>query len=271
MKKTVFITGASSGFGKETVKLFQLKGWNVVATMRNPENEQELVQLENVFVTKLDVQDEFSIKAAVEAGIEKFGAIDVLVNNAGYGLMGVFESATKEQIQKQFEVNVFGMMHVTQAVLPCLRKKGKGSIVNISSFGGVVALPFTSLYSASKFAVEGFSEALSHELVKFNIRVKIIEPGGVHTNFRNGLDIIKNDVPEYDLLMTNFFGRYSLPTESIDKATSQEVAITIFNAATDDTNQLRYIVGNDAHFYANLKFRNDERHFIDAIRNFFIN
>ncbi|WP_116788990.1 SDR family oxidoreductase [Flavobacterium psychrotrophum] len=271
MKKTVLVTGASSGFGKETVKLFQQRGWNVIATMRTPENEHELNHLDNVLVTKLDVQEEFSIKASVEAGIEKFGSIDVLVNNAGYGLMGVFESATKDQIQKQFEVNVFGMMQVTQTVLPYLRKNGKGTIINISSFGGLVALPFTSLYAASKFAVEGFSESLSHELVKLNIKVKIIEPGGVHTNFRNGLDVIKNEIPEYDPLMGSFFGRYALPTENIDKATPQDVAATILEAATDETNRLRYIVGNDAQFYADLKFKNDEVQFINSVRDFFIN
>ncbi|MFP9097787.1 SDR family oxidoreductase [Flavobacterium sp. RHBU_24] len=271
MKKTVLITGASSGFGKETAKFFHKNGWNVIASMRSPEKEEELNHLENVFVTHLDVQDESSIKKAVEAGAEKFGTIDALINNAGYGLMGVFESASIDQIQKQFDVNVFGMMRVTQAVLPYLRNNSSGSIVNISSFGGVVALPFTSLYASSKFAVEGFSESLSHELSKFNIKVKIIEPGGVHTNFRNGLEIIKNEIPEYDPLMATFFGRYATPTENIDKATPEEIAQTIYNAATDNSSQLRYIAGADAQFYADVKYKNDEDTFVNTIRNFFIN
>lgn len=269
--KTVLITGASSGFGRETAGLFQKNGWNVIATMRSPEKEQELSQLPNVLVTKLDVQDADSIQKAVKAGVEKFGTIDALVNNAGYGLIGVFESATNDQIQNQFEVNVFGMMHVTQAVLPYLRKNGKGSIVNVSTFGGIVGLPFTSLYASSKFAVEGFSEALSHELVKLNIRVKIVEPGGVHTNFRNGLAMIKNEIPEYNPLMTTFFGRYAKPTEHLPKVGPEDVAATIYKAATEDNAKLRYVIGEDAQFYIDTKLKNKEENFIQTVRDFFVN
>lgn len=271
MQKTVLITGASSGFGKETAKLFQKKGWNVIASMRSPEKESELNKLENVLVVELDVQDSNSIKAAVEAGVDKFGTIDVLINNAGYGLMGVFESATKEQIQNQFEVNVFGMMQTTQAVLPYLRKNGKGAIVNISTFGGITAMPFTTLYSASKFAVEGFSEALSHELYKLNIGVKIVEPGGVHTNFRNGLDVIKNEIEEYNPLMTAFFSRYAIPTEHLPKASPENVAETIYQAAIDKTAKLRYVIGEDAQFYIDTKLKNSEEKMVQSVRDFFIN
>lgn len=223
MNNTVLITGTSSGFGRETAKLFQEKGWNVIATMRNPGKEQELNLLDNVLVVALDVQKPETITAAVNAGIEKFGKISALVNNAGYGLMGVFESASKEQILKQFEVNVFGMMAVTREVLPHFRKSGEGAIVNVSSFGGITGLPFTSLYASSKFAVEGWSEALSHELFKLNISVKIIEPGGVHTNFREGLDIIKNEIPDYNTLQGQFFSRYEKPTEDLPKAKNRDL------------------------------------------------
>jgi NAD(P)-dependent dehydrogenase (short-subunit alcohol dehydrogenase family) len=271
MKKTVLITGASSGFGKETAKLFQSKGWNVVATMRSPEKEEELNLLSDVLVVALDVQNTQSIKSAVEAGVAKFGTIDVLVNNAGYGLMGVFESASDEQIQNQFEVNVFGMMKTTQAVLPYLRENGKGAIINFSTFGGIVGLPFTSLYAASKFAVEGFSEALSHELFKLNIGVKIIEPGGVHTNFRTGLDVIKNDIEDYNTLMATFFSRYTKPTEHLPKANPVDVAETVFQAATDESAKLRYVVGEDAQFYIDTKLKNTEDKFVLAVRDFFIN
>lgn len=169
--------------------------------MRSPEKEAELTSLERVRVERLDVQDSDSIQKAVRSGIDQFGTIDVLVNNAGYGVMGVFESATPDQIRQQYAVNVFGLMAVTQAVLPILRAQGHGTIVNLSSFGGLVALPFGSLYNSSKFAVEGFSEALSHEVLPLGIRVKIIEPGGVATNFRTGLDMIKNDIPAYNPLL----------------------------------------------------------------------
>ncbi|SDL93853.1 NADP-dependent 3-hydroxy acid dehydrogenase YdfG [Catalinimonas alkaloidigena] len=270
MKKTVLITGTASGFGRATASLFHRKGWNVIATMRSPEKEQEFTKWENVLVTRLDVQDEASIKQAVQLGKETFGTIDVLVNNAGYGLMGVFESATREQIQNQFEVNVFGMMQVTQAVLPMMRQKGQGVIVNLSSFGGIVGLPFTSLYASSKFAVEGFSEALSHELSQLHIAVKIIEPGGVHTNFRNGLDVVKNDIEVYNPLQAAFFERYGKPTEALPKATPEEVAETIFTAATDGSNRLRYLVGEDAQFYADIKLKNTEETFVQSIRDFFV-
>ncbi|HEY0175471.1 MAG TPA: SDR family oxidoreductase [Pedobacter sp.] len=271
MTKTVLITGSSSGFGRETAKLFQKNGWNVVATMRSPGKEEELAKLENVLVVKLDVQDMESIEKAVEAGVEKFGKIDALVNNAGYGLMGVFESAGIEQIKKQYEVNVFGLMSVTKAVLPYLRANGSGTIVNISSFGGVVALPFGSLYNSTKFAVEGFSESLSHELSKLNIAVKIIEPGGVHTNFRNGLEIIKSEIPEYLPLMEGFFNRYTKPAEHLLKAGAADVANTIYQAVTDGKLQLRYVVGDDAQFYIDTKMKNTDQDFVKLIRDYFVN
>jgi NAD(P)-dependent dehydrogenase (short-subunit alcohol dehydrogenase family) len=270
MKRTVLVTGASSGFGRETSKLFQKNGWNVIATMRSPEKEKELTKSENVLVTKLDVQDTVSVKAAIKAGLEKFDRIDAVVNNAGYGLMGVFESATKEQIKKQFEVNLFGMMDVTQEVLPHFRANGGGTIINISSFGGFVGLPFGSLYNSTKFAVEGFSEALSHELFKLNIAVKIVEPGGVETNFRGGLDIIKNEIPEYDPLLSSFWANYAKATETLPKATAEDVANMIYNAATDGKTQLRYVVGDDAQFYIDTKMKNPDQEFVRLIRGLFI-
>jgi NAD(P)-dependent dehydrogenase (short-subunit alcohol dehydrogenase family) len=271
MTKTVLITGASSGFGKETAKLFQNKGWNVIATMRSPEKEEELNKLENVLVTQLDVLNRQSINIAVKTGIDRFGKIDVLVNNAGYGLMGAFESATQEQINRQFAVNVFGMMSATQAVLPYLRANGGGTIINISSFGGIIALPFGTLYNSSKFAVEGFSEGLSHELSSFNIAVKIVEPGGAATNFRNGLEMIKNEVKEYNPLIASFFTRYGKATEHLPKPTATDVANTIYQAATDGKTQLRYAVGEDALFYIHLKTKNNEQEFVELVRDYFIN
>ncbi|HEY0297664.1 MAG TPA: SDR family oxidoreductase, partial [Arachidicoccus sp.] len=271
MAKTILITGASSGFGKEIAKLFQRKGWNVIATMRSPEKEELLHTLENVLVTKLDVLDSESIKSAVESGVQKFGKIDVLVNNAGYGLMGVFESAAKEQIKRQYEVNVFGLIDVTQAIIPIMRKNESGTIINISSFGGVVAIPFGSLYNSSKFAVEGLSESLSHELSSFNIAVKIVEPGSVGTNFRNGLDMIKNEITDYNPLLASFFERYANNTAHLPKASVQDVANTIYEAATDGKAKLRYVTGSDAQFYIDGKFNNNDEGFVKLMRDYFIN
>lgn len=262
MKKTVLITGASSGFGKASAKLFQSQGWNVIAAMRSPEKEEELNNSENLLLVKLDVTDLESIKKSVEQGLEKFSTIDVLINSAGYGLIGVFESSDETQIQKQFEVNVFGLMNMTKAILPAMRKQKSGVIVNISSFGGVTASPFTSLYNSSKFAVEGFSEALYFELSSFGISVKIVEPGSVATNFRNGMEMIQNTIEDYNQELAFFIPRFTKRTEHVANATTEEVANTIFEAATDDQSRLRYSIGEDAKFYIDLKNQNSEEDFL---------
>ncbi|SFM79702.1 NADP-dependent 3-hydroxy acid dehydrogenase YdfG [Chitinophaga sp. YR627] len=270
MAKTVFITGASSGFGKASAKLFHQHGWNVIATMRSPEKETALRQLENVLVTRLDVQDATSIQNAINAGIERFQTIDVLINSAGYGLMGVFESARSEQIKSLFDVNVFGLMEVTRQVLPYLRAVGSATIINLSSMGGAVGMPFGSLYISSKFAVEGFSEALSHELASLNIRVKIIEPGSIATNFRENARMIDNKIPVYDPIMASSFPRYHQLTEHLEKSSEEDVAKTIYQAATDETNHLRYIVGADAHFFIDKRYAMSAQAFTDQMRHYFI-
>jgi NADP-dependent 3-hydroxy acid dehydrogenase YdfG len=152
--RTVLITGCSSGFGEATARLFAEKGWNVVATMRRPQAGAALAELDNVLVTRLDVQDRGSIDDAVEAALARFRRIDVLVNNAGFGLSGVFEATHRKKVLEQFEVNVFGLMDVTRAILPHFRANRSGVIVNISSGAGVYGLPLISLYTASKHRIE---------------------------------------------------------------------------------------------------------------------
>jgi NADP-dependent 3-hydroxy acid dehydrogenase YdfG len=183
MKKTILITGSSSGIGKATARLFQRAGWNVIATMRSPEKETELSALPNVLVARLDVQDSASIAVAVSAGIERFGRIDVLLNNAGYGAYGLLEATPMEKISRQFDVNVIGLLETTKAVLPHLRASKSGTIINISSIGGKMAFPLGTLYHGTKFAVEGLSEALHYELSAIGVSVKIVEPGFVKTDF----------------------------------------------------------------------------------------
>jgi NADP-dependent 3-hydroxy acid dehydrogenase YdfG len=183
MKKTILITGASSGIGRSTAKSFQEKGWNVIATMRSPEKETELNTLENTLVTKLDVLELDTIDSALTEGIDEFGKIDVVLNNAGYGLMGTFESATRESIIRQFGVNVQGLFDVTQAALPHFRKNKDGMFINISSIGGKMTFPLMPLYHSTKWAVEGFSESLRWEMAQIGVQVKLVEPGGVATDF----------------------------------------------------------------------------------------
>ncbi len=266
--KTILITGASSGFGKQTARLFHSKGWNVIATMRSPEKEMELSLLNNVLVTGLDVQNKDSIQQAVTTGIKAFGQIDVLLNNAGYAVMGIFEQANEAQIKNQFDVNVFGMMRVTQTVLPYMRTKRSGTIINISSVAGLVGLPFASIYESSKFAVEGFSESLHFELSPLDITVKVIEPGSSRTNFGNAKDTVAHPVDAYLPYLGNFYKNYPVKTGGLKTAAPEEVAATIYQAATDETNKLRYIIGEDCRFFAEIKQKNDEEGFLNTIKDF---
>lgn len=273
MKKTVLITGTSSGLGKTAAKHFAGHGWNVVATMRGPETEKELVGLEDVLVTRLDVVDRDSIQRAIEVGIERFGKIDALINNAGFGLFGVFESISREKCQEQFDINVFGVMDVTRAILPHFRKNQGGLIINVSSGAGVFTLPMLSLYCASKFALEGFSESLSYELASQNIVVKIVEPGGVlSTNFgkRSGEEAAQNAaLKDYDAFVAGANAVFaSLRGQRL--ATEEGVAEVIFTAATDGTDQLRYVATEDILPLLKARRETSEEEYTEFMRSQFI-
>ena len=248
MSKTILITGASSGIGKATAKLFQEKGWNVIATMRSPEKEEELTQLNNVLVTRLDVLDLESIDSALIAGIEKFDKIGVVLNNAGYGLMGTFESAKRESIIRQFGVNVQGLFDVTQKALPHFRKNKSGMFINISSIGGRMTFPLMPLYHSTKWAVEGFSESLRWEMAQIGVKVKIVEPGGVATDFGGrSLDMQHNqELTEYNEFVNHFMQMLGKMSDPSLLSTPDIIANVIYTAATDDTDTLRYRAGADA-------------------------
>lgn len=181
--KTVLVTGASSGIGRATAEYFAAQGWNVAATMRTPETSDLAGTSPRIALFRLDVTDVASIDAAVAEVMTRFGRIDALVNNAGYGLIGLFEGMSADQIRRNIDTNVIGMMNVTRAVLPHMRRAKSGRIVNIGSAAGRVTLPLYSLYCATKHAVEGFSEGLNYELAQHGIRVKVIEPGPIKSEF----------------------------------------------------------------------------------------
>jgi NAD(P)-dependent dehydrogenase (short-subunit alcohol dehydrogenase family) len=259
MNKTIFITGASSGLGKETAKLFQAKGWNVIATMRTPENETELIALDNVLVTKLDVLDVDAIENAVKEGINKFGKIDVLVNNAGYGAYGPLESFPREKIIRQFNTNVIGLLDVTKALLPHFRQNKDGIIINVSSVGGRITMPLGALYHGTKFAVEGISESLSYEVEQFGGKVKIIEPGSIATDFvSRSLDYSNDEsLTEYQPMVGTVMG--AIPGFYQNASSAAAIADVIYGAATDGSNQLRYTAGEDAKvFIANRRQLEDD-------------
>ncbi|WP_414586155.1 SDR family oxidoreductase [Scytonema sp. PCC 10023] len=272
MKKTILITGTSSGLGKTTAHLFAHQGWNVVATMRRPEEERELVQLSNVLVTRLDVQDHVSITTAIEAAIARFGRIDALVNNAGFGLFGLFEATPPEKVAEQFNVNVFGVMDVTRAILPHFRQNKGGLILNIGSGAGVFTLPMLSLYCASKFALEGFTEALSYELASQNIVVKMIEPGGVtSTKFeqRSGAEAVQNAaIPDYDRFVAHTNAVFAGLRE-VCQATEEDVAKVIYQAATDGTDRLRYVATEDIKPMVQARRETSEDEYIAFMRDRF--
>lgn len=243
---TILITGTSSGIGRTTVEYFSKKGWNVAATMRSPEKETHLHTLPNVRVYRLDVTDIPSIQQAIRDVLRDFGSLDAICNNAGYGAVGVFEASSPEQMQHQFDTNVFGLMNVVREVLPYFRQQRKGTIINVSSMGGLLTFPLYSAYHATKWAVEGFSESLQFELRPFNIRVKLIEPGAIKTEFYARTEpILKKDgLTAYDAYERVTFANTQAAGA---KAPSTEiVAKEIFRAANDSSFKLRYPVSLQA-------------------------
>ncbi|MBT3013556.1 MAG: SDR family oxidoreductase [Candidatus Thiodiazotropha sp. (ex Lucina aurantia)] len=269
MSKTILITGASSGIGKATAKYFQEKGWNVIATMRTPEKETELNRLDNVLVTRLDVTDSDSIKSAVTKGIERFGQIDVLLNNAGYGAYGPLEAFPMENIRRQFDTNVIGLLETTKAVLPHMRKQKSGTIVNVSSIGGKMTFPLGTLYHGTKFAVEGLSEALHFELEPLDIKVKIVEPGAIATDFGGrSFDFINDEsLAEYQDTVNTLMSAFEATLSQASPASI--VAEVIWNAVTDDTDTLRYTAGDDAKELMTNREALDDETFIGGLKKQF--
>ncbi len=199
MSKVWFVTGASKGFGREFALAALGRGDRVAATARDPRALDDLVERfgDLVLPLRLDVTGRDQVFAAVAAAHDRFGRLDVVINNAGYGLFGTIEEITEQQLRDQLETNLFGAFHVTQAVLPILRGQGSGHIVQISTIGGVAAFPNLGGYHASKWALEGLSEALANEVAGFGIRVTLVEPGGFATDWASTSATFAEPQPQY--------------------------------------------------------------------------
>lgn len=239
--KTVLITGCSSGYGLATARYFHDKGWNVVATMRTP-REEILPRSERLRVLALDVTNTDSIAAALGAS----GPIDALVNNAGIGLMGAFEATPLAQARKVFETNTFGVMAMTQAVLPQFRARRSGAVINVTSSVALAPMPLVAVYTASKMAIEGFTGSLAHELAAFNVRVKLVEPGyGPTTRFTQNTDLrIEDMIPEaYAPFAQPIFAAFAQPAAVTKES---DVAEAVWRAVNDESGQLRFPAGADA-------------------------
>ncbi len=239
--KTVLITGASSGYGLETARHFHAQGWNVIATMRTP-REDILPRSERIRILPLDVTSAASISAAVEAA----GPIDVLVNNAGIGVVGAFEATPMSHVRKVFETNTFGVMTMTQAVIPQMRERRSGVIVNVTSSVTLAPMPLAAAYTASKMAIEGFTGSLAHELAAFGLRAKLVEPGyAPTTRFSQNTELrIEDLIPEaYAAFAQPIFAEFAKPAMV---TTETDVAEAVWRAANDTSGQLRFPAGLDA-------------------------
>jgi NAD(P)-dependent dehydrogenase (short-subunit alcohol dehydrogenase family) len=250
-QKVAVVTGTSSGIGLETSLALARSGFRTYATMRNlnkSENIKSVATKENlpIHINQLDVTDDISIKNAVQAILSEVGRIDVLVNNAGYALNGAFEDLTIDEIKAQFETNLFGVIRTTQAILPVMRKQQFGIIVNMSSGAGRLGYPGGSAYISTKFAVEGLSESMAYELEPFGIKVVLVEPGVIRTNFANATVVAKKSQDPnspYSQLMQKIASSFEHMTEN--GSSPDLVAKVVLKAVTSENPSLRYLAGKD--------------------------
>jgi len=243
-QKAVFITGSSSGLGRAAAKLFASRGWKVIATMRNPNSEKELTKIPGVTLMALDTTDPQQIQSVAEQVVASEG-VDVVFNNAGYGLAGALEGLSDEQVLRMVNTNMLGPIRTTKAFIPHFREKRAGLFINTTSIGGLMAVPFNSIYHATKWALEGWSESMAFELNQFGIGMKIIEPGGMKTDFfSRSLDTARH--PAYDELVDKVMSAITDPKQMATYSTPEQIAEVVYEAASDGKDQLRYVAGADA-------------------------
>jgi len=245
---TIVITGASTGIGNATARYFAQRGWDVAATMRRPEKAQDLAELDapgTIHIYRLDVTDSASIASAREQILADLGQVDALFNNAGYALFGPLELSTEQQIRDAYDTLLTGLTLVTKAFIPDLRAAGGGTIISTSSVGGVLTLPLTPTYHAAKYAVEGLTEGLSYELAPFGIRCKVVEPGGIQSDFWSRSLAMTEGVAEsaYGKPAADYLAAMTRPS-SDQRATPEEVAAVVYEAVTDGKQQWRYTVAS---------------------------
>lgn len=257
MEKVAIVTGSSSGIGYETSLALARDGFYTFATVRNPKKAEKIAQVAkkenlNIEIIELDVDDEKSISAAIEKIISKKQRIDVLVNNAGWGLFGSVEDVSMKDFRAQFETNFFGIISIIQKVAPIMRKQGSGVIVNVSSVAGRIGFPGSPAYISSKFALEGLSESLRYELGQFGVKIIIIEPGVIKTNFFSSMKIAepKPDSPYKEITEKVISGIKMMAELGTPPS---EVATAILNAIKEENPRPRYIVGNDAQMFLEAK------------------
>jgi len=271
-KVVAVVTGSSSGIGFETSLLLAKNGFFTYATMRDLDKSSKIIDLKQkeklpLEVLKLDVTDDKSVKEAIEKIANEQGTVNVLVNNAGYALVGPLEELSIQEFKEQFETNVFGAIRVTQAVLPIMRKQRQGTIVNISSIAGRIGFPLTSAYVSSKFALEGLSESMAYEIDQFGITVILIEPGVIKTNFDHNLKLGKkvsttNDrnSPYADITekrIAGFKPRFENGLPAIEVAKVILKAIRSRNVPSES----RYLVGNDAFKLLEIRKNRSDKEF----------
>ena len=279
-RTVALVTGSSSGIGFETVLLLARSGFHTYASMRNLEKSKKITEIANkeklpLQVVQIDVNDEGSVEEAIDKIVAENKGIDVLVNNAGYGLFGSLEDLSIEGIKAQFETNFFGAIRLTQKVLPAMRMQNSGgTIVNVSSVGGRVGVPVLSAYNSTKFALEGLSESMSYELEQFGIRVVIIEPGFIRTNIMNSSISAKKSLesksPYFSLMqkVQNYFK--SMMDNASSSSPPEEVAKNLLQAITSENPQLRYTVGNDSATIIQAKRTMSDAEFGNLIKQQFL-
>ncbi|MCW3835523.1 SDR family NAD(P)-dependent oxidoreductase [Sphingomonas canadensis] len=269
MTKTVLITGTSSGYGKAIAGLFLDRGWNVIATMRRPD-PAVFAPSPRLKLLQLDVTGADSIAAAIAGGAAHFGAIDVLVNNAGIGLASAYEATPDATVRELFETNSFGTFAMCRAIIPLMRRQGGGTIVNLTSSAAIAPMPLVAAYTASKWAVEGFTEALAYELHPFGIAARIVEPGYAPTTAftANGGPRMQGLIPaDYAAFAQGCFARMAdYPTAYCTEA---EVAEAVHAAATENGRRLRFPAGADTKMLAALRWSTSEAHYADRMRAMF--